>query len=443
MRNDMRIIQLTAENFKRLRAVQIKPDGNIVQITGRNAQGKTSCLDAISTVLGGAGQTCRAPIRKGQEKAKIICDLGDLTVTRTFTATGGGTLTVANKEGARFTSPQAVLDKLVGRLSFDPLAFSRMDSNHQLETLKTIVGLDFTKDDSRRADLYEERTAVNRELKAREAQLARVPEHTGTPDKEESIADLASEYARRQRVNTQNAAARREAETLTAQLDRLRREYTSIEVEIDSLRKRLTAKNDEIQTATRQADERTAAVAELKDEDVAEIQTRMSAAEELNQRVRQNADRAKLAASISDLSAKSDSLTEQIGSVDAGKTEKLAAAKFPVDGLSFDETGVTFGGLPFEQASSAEQLRISVAIGIALNPKLKVLLIRDGSLLDADSLKLVAEMAADSDAQVWVERVDDTRKVGVVIEDGSVVETEAADDDGGATDLYAAGKRAE
>jgi hypothetical protein len=129
--------------------------------------------------------------------------------------------------------------------------------------------------------------------------------------------------------------------------------------------------------------------------------------------------------------------------VDAGKTEKLAAAKFPVDGLSFDETGVTFGGLPFEQASSAEQLRISVAIGIALNPKLKVLLIRDGSLLDADSLKLVAEMAADSDAQVWVERVDDTRKVGVVIEDGSVVETEAADDDGGATDLYAAGKRAE
>jgi recombinational DNA repair ATPase RecF len=133
MRNDMRIIQLTAENFKRLRAVQIKPDGNIVQITGRNAQGKTSCLDAISTVLGGAGQTCRAPIRKGQEKAKIICDLGDLTVTRTFTATGGGTLTVANKEGARFTSPQAVLDKLVGRLSFDPLAFSRMDSNHQLE----------------------------------------------------------------------------------------------------------------------------------------------------------------------------------------------------------------------------------------------------------------------------------------------------------------------
>jgi uncharacterized coiled-coil DUF342 family protein len=309
--------------------------------------------------------------------------------------------------------------------------------------LKTIVGLDFTKDDSRRADLYEERTAVNRELKAREAQLARVPEHTGTPDKEESIADLASEYARRQRVNTQNAAARREAETLTAQLDRLRREYTSIEVEIDSLRKRLTAKNDEIQTATRQADERTAAVAELKDEDVAEIQTRMSAAEELNQRVRQNADRAKLAASISDLSAKSDSLTEQIGSVDAGKTEKLAAAKFPVDGLSFDETGVTFGGLPFEQASSAEQLRISVAIGIALNPKLKVLLIRDGSLLDADSLKLVAEMAADSDAQVWVERVDDTRKVGVVIEDGSVVETEAADDDGGATDLYAAGKRAE
>jgi hypothetical protein len=81
---------------------------------------------------------------------------------------------------------------------------------------------------------------------------------------------------------------------------------------------------------------------------------------------------------------------------------------------------VDFNGLPLEQASSADQLRISVSIGLALNPKLKVILIRDGSLLDDDALKSVADMAAQADAQVWMERVGKTGDVSVVIEDGMV-----------------------
>ena len=43
----LKIIQLSAENVKRLIAVEIKPDGNLVQITGKNGQGKTSVLDSI------------------------------------------------------------------------------------------------------------------------------------------------------------------------------------------------------------------------------------------------------------------------------------------------------------------------------------------------------------------------------------------------------------
>lgn len=38
----MKILNLTAENIKKLVAVEITPDGNIVQITGKNGQGKTS-----------------------------------------------------------------------------------------------------------------------------------------------------------------------------------------------------------------------------------------------------------------------------------------------------------------------------------------------------------------------------------------------------------------
>ena len=84
---------------------------------------------------------------------------------------------------------------------------------------------------------------------------------------------------------------------------------------------------------------------------------------------------------------------------------------------------MTFGSLPFSQASSSEQLRVSVAIGLALNPKLKVLLIRSGNLLDDDSLKAVAAQAEAAEAQVWVEWVTaNAEGVSVMIEDGRVAE---------------------
>ena len=92
----------------------------------------------------------------------------------------------------------------------------------------------------------------------------------------------------------------------------------------------------------------------------------------------------------------------------------------PISGLGFDDDGVTYQGVPLKQASAAEQLRVSVAMAMALNPKVRVIRITDGSLLDSDNLALIEQMAADQDFQVWIERVDETGTVGVVIEDGQV-----------------------
>jgi hypothetical protein len=79
-------------------------------------------------------------------------------------------------------------------------------------------------------------------------------------------------------------------------------------------------------------------------------------------------------------------------------------------------------GHPFVQASDAEQLRASIAIAISMNPQIRVIRVRDGSLLDEDSIKLVAELAEANDCQVWLERVDSSGKIGFVLEDGHVKE---------------------
>ena len=57
----MKIIALQAENLKRLVAVDIRPDGNLVQITGKNGAGKTSVLDAIWWCLAGTSHIQAAP----------------------------------------------------------------------------------------------------------------------------------------------------------------------------------------------------------------------------------------------------------------------------------------------------------------------------------------------------------------------------------------------
>ena len=92
----------------------------------------------------------------------------------------------------------------------------------------------------------------------------------------------------------------------------------------------------------------------------------------------------------------------------------------PVDGIGFGDRQVLLNGLPFEQASGAEQLKASVAIAMASNPRLKVLRVRQGSDLDADSFSILTAMAEAADYQVWIENVQSARDTAIVIEDGAV-----------------------
>ena len=102
------------------------------------------------------------------------------------------------------------------------------------------------------------------------------------------------------------------------------------------------------------------------------------------------------------------------------KRAAIAAAKFPVEGLSLGEEEVLIDGLPFDQAHTSKKIRTSMAIAMAANPEVRVIRIVNGSMLDSKSMKIVAEMAGAGDYQVWIERVSDGDGVGIIIEDGMV-----------------------
>lgn len=145
------------------------------------------------------------------------------------------------------------------------------------------------------------------------------------------------------------------------------------------------------------------------------------AVESTNAKVRANKQKKELRGQFKEKTKQSEALTEKIEALEKGKKRRISEAKFPVEGLSLSDTKeVEFNGIPFDQVNTAEQLRISMAMGMVMNPKLRVLLIRQGNDLDPDSFKLIGDMAVAGDYQVWIEKVDPTGRACVIIEDGHV-----------------------
>ena len=152
--------------------------------------------------------------------------------------------------------------------------------------------------------------------------------------------------------------------------------------------------------------------------DEKKIMARMNDIEKINEKVAERENFTRNRGSYKKAKIKSDMYTDKIAAIDKKRKQQLDDADVPVEGLTFDEAGIFFNNVPFKQLGSGEQLRISVAMGLAMNPELKVLLIRDGSLLDKDNLQMIAGMAEEHDAQVWIERVSEGEECTLIIEDG-------------------------
>lgn len=412
----MQIVKLEAENVKRLKAVRIEPNGSpMVVIGGKNGNGKTSLIDSIEMLLGGAGAIPAKPVREGSASARIVATFDDdIVIERRIAADGKTSLECRSKNGAKFPKPQSLVDSFCAKFTFDPLRFKDMKPADQVELLKSVTGLDFAELDRSRAAAYDNRTLANRDIKALEGQLSGLPEFPDAPETEVSVTALADEM---------NTASARNAikERLKVDWDRAANAASGWRAEVEKAERTLA----ELRAKVVEADELLEAAAKAFQDapgggDLTPIRQRMAEAEEINRKIRSNSDRLKVAAALEDKRNESAALTNRIEAIDLEKRRLLAAAAFPVPGLSIEGEAVTVDGIPFEQLSAALQLRVSVAMGLALNPKLRILLIRDGSLLDEDNLRMVAEMAAEAEAQVWIERVGDGAEVSFVLEDGSI-----------------------
>jgi DNA repair exonuclease SbcCD ATPase subunit len=419
----MRIISLQAQNFKALRAVEITPTGAVVPIMGDNGAGKSSVLDSIYCALAGKKAIPSKPIRRGADSAVIKLDLGEVRVTRKFSG-DSTSVVVEAQSGARFPSPQRMLDDLLGELSFDPLRFANAEPKAQLDMLKQLVPLEVDVEalEGANARDYELRRDWNRKVDSLKERVRSLeanidPAMDTTPidvnaltsrmaDASDHNAQIDRRQANRERTAQDVAALRRNALDKRQEAQRLLDEAGRIEADADAKQALL----DGAEPLPQHID-----VSALRDE----INTAMRTNAERQDQERQRSAHKRAVDELQVAVAESQNLTAQMESRTAAKTAAIANAKMPIDGLSFGDGEVLYQGVPLAQVSSAERIRVSFAMAIAKNPKLRVVLLHDGPLLDEKSLAMVAAMAEEADVQVWIERVG-RGPVGVLIQDGEV-----------------------
>ncbi len=410
-KNGLRVMRLTATNFKKLALVEITPKGAVVTVKGPNGAGKSTVLDALFAALGGANASPDVPIKKGQDKAEVEVDLGTIIVRRRWSASGTSLEITWNGEAVK--QPQSLLDEFVKKATIDVGRFLALDEGAKKDILKSIVdlGIDLEKHEERREKIFDDRTIVNRDEKKARAHYNSIDGDETGPLKGETATALMEKFEAAKDDTQANKEKRRQLQSSFDGLDNVTQEIVELEDQLTDAKERKKSYSEEVESLKK-------SVAKLVDPDIEAIQEKVRTVDAKNKKVRQNQDKKKALTEADEHATESKRLTRRIEKMDEEKATALANAKFPVKGLSWTEDAIVFDGLPFSQASQSKQLQIAVAISTKANPALKVITIKDASLFDRNSIEEIREIAEKEKVTVFLEIVSNSSNGKLTIEEG-------------------------
>jgi uncharacterized protein YacL (UPF0231 family) len=300
-----------------------------------------------------------------------------------------------------------------------------MDRKAQLDLTQKLVGFDFTAQDQDRKIKYDQRTEVNRDAKMIKARIEKMtPYHADAKDKETPPSELLTELRRRQDVNKANEKLKDSVREEAAKIEEAAEEINALAAELEALTEKYN-----IMLLDQEA--RVNKVNELKEENEEEIETQINNLDLENKKVRDNQAFNEVEKEYKAKLEEADALTAKIEAIDQAKVDALSKVKFPIEGMSFDENGVTYKGLPFteDQMSTSMMIKVATAMSLALMPiegstRLNQIFIYRGGDLDQESHEVLEQLAKEHDAQIFIERVirndDDAQECQVIIEDGVV-----------------------
>ena len=421
----VKIASFELENVKRIKAVSITPttDGLTV-IGGRNAQGKTSVLDAIAWALGGNSFKPQNPNREGSTTpAKLKIELSNgLIVTRQGTS---GTLKVVDPTGKK--SGQTLLNSFIEQLALNLPKFMNSTDKEKAEVLLDLIGV---KDQIKALDnqietLSDQRRPLKTDYLGKRKVAADMPYYADAPEEPISATELIERQQAILAKNSQNQAIRQKVVDLEAQMKLKEQQEADARERVKQIERELTAANNQVSVIVDEKFQLFNSLkstkdnaAKLVDESTADIEEKLRDIDAINEKVRANQRRADLEAEAETTEETYKAISDQIETVRKQRIALLDSANMPLDDLDVKDGYLVYRGITWSDMSSAEQLQVATAIVRALKPDCGFVLVDKLEQMDTQTLAEFGAWAQSVGLQVIGTRVSTGDECSVVIEDG-------------------------
>lgn len=440
----MKVLRIAAENFKNLRVIDIRPNAEgLTKISGANGAGKTNVLDLIFYGLKGRKTLPKNLLRKGSTRGAMRLELDGYTVLRELDEKGGN-LTIKTGSNTLIADPVAWLEERTGKLGFDPFEFMHLKPEEQFIVIRDLMPLEENIEELEARNATDEDTKLRIRAQRRDVKrnLETIQVVEELPAETYDINALMEELNQADEFNRDLEEQSRGRDRVRSDRDQLIKAIEDRTQRIAQLRAELERLEKANATNEQALGEANKLIGDWKPlpakKDRSTIDNRIREASATNNAIIANAakrkNRDELLKTLDGIDRQDTDLEAAIRARKLRIVDVVAKAKFPIEGLSFEtlEEGsggrerknpkkvVTYNGIPLADASTAEQIRVSVAIGMATNPDVKLLLIREGSLIDEHGMAILTEMARENGFQYVLEVVDTSGKVGIYLEDGTV-----------------------
>lgn len=401
----IKISELSAENVKRVRAVQLTPTENgLTVIGGDNGQGKTTVLDAIAWGLGGDRYRPSNAVRDGSTlppHIKLTLSNG-LVVERTGK---NSALKITDPSGQK--AGQQLLDSLIEKLALDLPRFMAASDSEKANTLLRIIGVGpkLNELDSKYKLLFNRRREIGRFADQKMKYAKELPFYADAPKEPISAYDLIQ---RQQAILANNGMNQR----LRDRAAELRRRNEDLQHQLQELSRQYEASCAELSVAEKTA-------SELVDESTAQLEDDLLNIERINVKVRANLDRENAETEAAELLHQYEELTAQLASISKERKDLLDGADLPLPELSVEDGTLTYREKAWDCMSASEQLKVSVAIIRKLNPQCGFVLMDKLEQMDLKTLQEFGEWAETEGLQIIATRVSTGAECSIIIEDGT------------------------
>lgn len=465
----LKILSAEIENFKNIKQKNVTLDGKSVRIIGGNGQGKSSLIQALLSVTGskwipdepvakGEDRGHVEVVIGGEEYGEEVKYKLGVWFSPEHKK---GRLIVEDGEGNSIGKTKGIVGDIIGNFGFDIMEFlsmartdtgkaSKAGIQKQINALKELMPIElreklFNIDEELKAKAIE-KTDLNLKLKGVKSQIA---EFNMPEEDRDKYMEPIDEDSIIKRLGTVSEEIQK-YDNIKSELDKMKNDlpfhksladsYDLISEDIQSVSSvtnRFSDTADQqkktffiqannfkelLENRLKEAAESSKKLIEYNEKipkgeawivkhkrpSLESIQNELEKARIHNRNHEIVKGAAGLHTRLADAQKEIDALDESVKKLKLGKTEVFATkGALPVDNLEFDEEQILYKGLPFVegQVPSSTLIGVGVNIAMAMNPNLKVIVIKDGSLLDKKMYKYILKIVESKGYQLLVEMV--------------------------------------